>query len=299
MASAILSLVLAASAATSTPAKPPAKQPDSASAKDKKAEAAKTEPKNDVAKADTAAAKSELKPAPVPAGRSPKSAARPSQPLRGEVFVAPSIASLGEEWANAMSGDEIGTEADRKVWSPAFAFGTRTPFFGALALEVDGSATRFSAPVPGGRTEGWVGHAAGRAAYERGRFGGELGVLVRVADLTTPESSSNAAPRLLPSAEVHVTSATSGTETFLAAWDNPLLPYGDEGWLRAGARKDFGRLSGELAVGIDPIFAGEDATGPVLESRIEVRAGRGFRLGMALRAADEPMAAFVVRRVFD
>lgn len=292
VASTILSMVMVAAAAATTPAVPKAtpapSKADSVSAK--------AEPKNDIAKADVGDSR---RPAPVAIPRSAKSPASPrrSQPIRGEMFVAPSIASLGEEWANAMSDDELGTEADRKVWSPAIAFGSQTPLFGELAIELDGSATRFSAPVPGGRTEGWVGHAAGRAAYERGRFGGELGVLVRMADLSTPATSSKSAPQILPSAEVHMTSA-AGTQTFVAAYDNPLFPYGDEGWLRAGARHDFGRLSGELAVGIDPIFAGEEATGPVLESRIEVRAGRGIQLGVAMRAADEPMAAIVVRRVF-
>lgn len=295
LASTILSVVMVAAAATaSATPKPAPKQADSVAAKEKKAE-----PKNDVAKADTAdAAKSGIKPAPAPVARPPRSASIASRPaMRGEVFVAPSVASLGERWADAMTGDEIGNEADRKVWSPAFAFGARTPIAGSLAIEVDGSATRFSAPVPGGRTQGWVGHAAGRAAWERGRFGGELGALVRVADLQTPETKSNGAPQILPSAEVHMTSAT-GTQTFIAAWNNPLLPYGDEGWLRAGARHDFGRLSGELAVGIDPILAGEDTTGPVIEARIEARAGRGVHLGVAMHAADEPMAAFIVRRVF-
>ena len=296
LASTILSVVMVAAAATaSATPKPAPKQADSASAKEKKAEL-----KNDVAKADTAdaAAKSEIKPAPALVTRPARSASIASRPaMRGEVFVAPSVASLGEKWADAMTGDEIGTEADRKVWSPAFAFGARTPIAGTLAIEVDGSATRFSAPVPGGRTQGWVGHAAGRAAWDRGRFGGEVGALVRVADLQTPETNSKGAPQILPSAELHMTSAT-GTQTFIAAWNNPLLPYGDEGWLRAGARHDFGRLSGELAVGIDPILAGEDTTGPVLEARIEAALSRGVHLGVAMHAADEPMAAFVVRRVF-
>lgn len=285
LASTIVFLLIAASAAAA---------PATARKSGKKAEATPVPtPKNDVAKADTTRPAS-----PIAARRAAKPrVAVATRRLPGEVFVAPSIASLGEKWADGMTAGVIGTEADRKVWTPAIAFGTHTPLGNALSVEVDGSATRFSAPVPGGRTEGWVGHVAGRAGYERGRFGGEAGVLVRVANLSTPETSSDGAPQILPSVEAHLNSA-GGTETFVAAWDNPLLPYGEEGWLRAGARRDFGRLSGELAVGIDPIFAGEKATGPVLESRLEVVAGKGFQVGLAMRAADEPMAAFVVRRVF-
>jgi len=293
LASTILSVVLAAATATATP-KPAKKLPDP-----KNVEASKSvEAKNDVAKAEASETKAEIKTSPAPGSRPAKSSSSSAaRPMRGEVFVAPSVASLGEKWADAMTDEEIGSEADRKVWSPAFALGARTPLFGALAIEVDGSMTQFSAPVPGGRTHGWVGHAAGRAAWEQGRFGGELGALVRVADLQTPETKSNAAPQILPSAEVHMTNAT-GTQTFIAAWNNPLLSYGDEGWLRAGARHDFGRLSGELAIGIDPIFAGEEATGPVIEARIEARLGRGLQAGVVMHAADEPMAALVVRRTF-
>lgn len=293
LASTVLSLVMAMSASAAAAPKSSAKQPNSA--KEKKAEATPVPtPKNDVAKADT---KPETKAAPVIARRAQPRKQMATRRLPGDVFVAPSIASLGEKWADGMTGGEIGSEADRKVWTPAVAFGAHTPFGDALSVEVDGSATRFSAPVPGGRTEGWVGHVAGRAGYELGRFGGEAGVLVRVADLSTPETSSNVAPRILPSVEVHLNSET-GTQTFVAAWDNPLLPYGDEGWLRAGARRNFGRLSGELAVGVDPLFAGEKSTGPVLESRLEYAAGKGFNLGVAMRAAEEPMAALVIRRVY-
>lgn len=298
LASTILSLVMVVASSAAAAPKSSAKQPNSA--KEKKGEATPVPtPKNDVAKADT---KEDAKPetkaaAPIIARRAQPRKQIATRRLPGEAFVAPSIASLGEKWADGMTDGEIGSEADRKVWTPAIAFGTHTPFGDALSVEIDGSATRFSAPVPGGRTEGWVGHVAGRAGYERGRFGGEAGVLVRVADLSTPETSSKTAPRILPSVEVHLNSGT-GTQTFVAAWDNPLLPYGDEGWLRAGARRNFGRLSGELAVGIDPLFAGEEATGPVLESRLEYAAGKGFNLGVAMRAADEPMAALVVRRVF-
>lgn len=297
LASTILSLVMVISASAAAAPKSSAKQPNSAKAKKADATPVPT-PNNDVAKADTKEdAKPETKAAPVIARRAQPRKQMATRRLPGEVFVAPSIASLGEKWADGMTDGEIGTEADRKAWMPAVSFGTHTPFGDALSVEVDGSATRFSAPVPGGRTEGWVGHVAGRAGYELGRFGGEAGVLVRVADLSTPETSSNTAPRILPSVEAHLSSET-GTQTFVAAWDNPLLPYGDEGWLRAGARRNFGRLSGELAVGVDPLFAGEKSTGPVLESRLEYAARKGFNLGVAMRAAEEPMAALVIRRVY-
>ena len=233
------------------------------------------------------------------AAAAPPRPAPPAAPAnaRGmEVFVAPSIASLGEEWADAMAGGRIGTVADRHAWTPAAAFGVRVPVRGA-ALELDASAIRFSAPVPGGRTEGWVGHLAGRAALERGRLAGELGVLARMTDLSSPGGASRDA-RVLPSAEVSLRAA-SGTRAFVSVWNDPVLPYGDEGWLQAGGRREWGRLSGELALALDPILDPRAfGVAPIVTTRIEVEAGKGYRVGLSCRAADEPMAAVVVRRAF-
>lgn len=296
----ILSLALA-TAASAAPAKSAKKKTDSAASK-KEAPAATPAPtpKDDVAAADTTAkagvAKSEVKVGPIVRGPNKAKTVIATKPLVGEVFVAPSIASLGELWADSMTDDQIGAEADRKTWNPALTFGAVQPI-GGLAVEFEGSGTQFSAPVPGGKTQGFVAHGAMRVSYERGRYGVEGGALVRVARMETPETKSNGSPQVFPSVELRSRSA-SGVVAFVSAWNNPVLPYGDEGWLRAGARHDWGRLSGELAAGLDPLFAGEEATGPVIDSRLEVKVGRGYQAGVAMRAADEPMAAFVVRRVW-
>lgn len=295
----ILSLMLAMPV-FAAPAKSAKKKTDSAASTKKAEPTPAPTPKDDVAAADTTAkadvTKPEVKIGPIVRGPNKPKTVIATKPLVGEVFVAPSVASLGELWADAMTDDQIGAEADRKTWNPAFTFGAVQPI-GGLAFEFEGSGTQFSAPVPGGRTQGFVAHGAMRVGYEHGRYGGEVGALVRVAQVETPETKSNGTPQVFPSVELRARAA-SGVVAFVSAWDNPVLPYGDEGWLRAGARHDWGRLSGELAAGIDPILANEDSTGPVIDSRLEAKVGRGYQVGIAMRAADEPMAALVVRRVW-
>lgn len=296
----ICSLMLA-TCALAAPAKSAKKKTDSAASSKKAEPTPAPTPKNDVAAADTTTSDASARKPEVTVGpivRGPKKARTivATKPMIGEVFLAPSIASLGELWADSMTGDEIGAEADRKTWNPALTFGAVQPM-GAIAFEFEGSGTQFSAPVPGGKTQGFVAHGAARVAYEHGRYGGEIGALVRVARMETPATKSKGTPRVFPSVEVRSRSA-SGVVAFASAWNNPVLPYGDEGWLRAGARHDWGRLSGELAVGIDPILANEDSTGPVIDSRLEAKVGGSYQVGVAMRAADEPMAAFVMRRLW-
>lgn len=235
-------------------------------------------------------------PAPVPLP-SPAPVAPAARAPLGEIFVAPSVASLGERWADGMTGGRLGAAADRRAWTPSVAFGVRTPVGRALAVEADGATTRFAARVPGGRTEGWVGHAAGRVSWDRGRLGVEAGLLARIAEVSAPGGGARML-RVLPSLEGRLF-AESGVEVFAATWNDPLLPYGDAGWLRVGARRALtGRLSGELAFGVDSMFVAEDAGAPVVESRLELAAGKGTWIGLACRAADEPMAALLARRTF-
>ena len=235
--------------------------------------------------------------APVPKPPPPAKLTAPGLPaaklVRGEVFVAPSYAQLGEEWADAMADGELATTADRRAWLPALALGARTPLFAGVAVEVDGAATRFAARIPGGETAGWVGHASSRVSYDRELWGAEAGVLGRSAQIRAPGHSRTNEVSVLPSVEVRMN--RNGTQMFAAAWNDPLLPYSEKGWLRVGARRELGKLAWELGLGVDNLME-EDGSGPVIDVRIHRSVGRGTWLGLACRAADEPMAAAVIQK---